>query len=587
MNQLDFRDLNQPNNPSDFQRHLLTKLALTQKGRVEDYANIISELSPPPDITTIGQLGEFKTTKVGVIGGGLAGMATAFELRKLGFDITIFEAQEDRIGGRIYTYYFDRERTLYGEFGAMRMPVSHETLWHYINLFKLDTRPFIQNNENAFVYLKNIRVRNDPTGMNVMENIYPKYSMNPWERLTAWQQLVYYGFESPILEADPQIRSEILQVKACYNVFTLFWDWISNRKMLEKKGLSSGAIDLLKNFTPLAGQNLYNSFIDYVQELYSVDLSFLYEIPGGMIKLPLAFYNSLNSQYPQKQYPGIDPNSLGRVTWKRGSRVEGVYLNEDGSRVTLAFKNKNSFGRKLEQFDYVVCAVPFSTLRTIEIQPMFSNLKMQAIREVNYINAQKTLLLCNKRFWEEGGPGTQIIGGCSITDQPISQIYYPSDHAEHCVKNWVNIFKNNPSCNLHHENYKSKNLFKEPGVLLASYNFNLEAIRLSNMNDQDRFIEIKREVERVHGLSKGYLDSIAVGFKTLDWDSEEWFRGALCYYTPEQKRLFSYSVAAPEYDNKVFFAGEHVSGKHRWMQGSLKSGMDAANLLAMACKRRE
>jgi monoamine oxidase len=50
--------------------------------------------------------------------------------------------------------------------------------------------------------------------------------------------------------------------------------------------------------------------------------------------------------------------------------------------------------------------------------------------------------------------------------------------------------------------------------------------------------------------------------------------------TPEQKRLFSYACTQPEYDGRVFFAGEHISAKHRWMQGALKSGMEAANALA-------
>lgn len=37
-----------------------------------------------------------------VIGGGMAGMAAAYELRKAGFDVTVFESR-DRVGGRIWT----------------------------------------------------------------------------------------------------------------------------------------------------------------------------------------------------------------------------------------------------------------------------------------------------------------------------------------------------------------------------------------------------------------------------------------------------------------------------------------------------
>jgi len=376
-------------------------------------------------------------------------------------------------------------------------------------------------------------------------------------------------------------------VKPFYHPKTLYWDANNIRQILEGRGLSQGAINLLKNFFPLAGQNLYESYIDYVQELYSADLSYLYEIPGGIARLPAAFYNSTICRYPAKDYPAITPNALGRVTWKTGTRAEGIYLNSDGKAVILGYGNKENPGRLYEQFDYVVCAIPFSTLRTIDIQPLFSSLKMQAIREVNYINAQKTFVLFSKRFWEEGGPGVQIVGGASYTDLPVTQIYYPSDHAQYCVKKWTNIPGSTPSTNLYYGRNINSSLSKEPGVLLASYSFNIEATRLANMPCDLRFEEIKRELEMVHGLPKGYLDPIAIAYKTVNWDDEEWFRGALCFYSPEQKRLFSCAAATPEYNNRVFFAGEHISAKHRWMQGSLKSGMEAANALALACKLQQ
>ncbi len=568
----------QPDNPDDATRHYLIRLALSQKGRLEDYPFILRELAPPPDITTIISPGTLKDRRVGIIGGGLAGMAAAFELRKLGMDITIYDAEE-RIGGRVYTWYFDKEKRFYGEFGPMRMPVAHETLWHYINLFKLNTRPFIQNNSNGFIYLQNVRVRNDPDGRNVMAYIYPKYELSPWESQTPWQRLLYQAYEDPLLKASPYVRSEILKVLPEYDPQTLFWDATSNRKMQEYQSLSQGAIALLANFAPLAGQNLSNSYIDYVQELYSADLSYLYEIPGGLVKLPLAFYHSFQSQNGIREYGDLLPDELGTVRFFRGCRVEGITMGANG-KVVLAYRHKKNPGIKTEAFDYVVCAIPFSTLRTIDIKPLFSNLKMQAIREVYYINSQKTLLLCKRRFWEEGGESEQIIGGASITDLPISQIYYPSDHAAQSTRKWYNRYGMEPCCHAYFHDKKDDSLAKEPGVILASYNFGQTATRLANMTDEARFKEVTQNIEMVHGLPPGYVESIAAGLKTVNWSDEPWFRGALCYYTPEQKRLFSYACTQPEYDGRVFFAGEHISAKHRWMQGALKSGMEAANALA-------
>lgn len=152
----------QPDNPTNNDRYYLARLAFEQRKRPEDFENVMRLMAPPPDIRNLGYPGQFKGVRVGVIGAGLAGLSAAFELRKLGFDITIFEAMEDRVGGRVYTYYFDEAKMLYGELGPMRIPVTHETTWHYINLFKLPTRPFIQVNENAIIYIRGARARNDP-----------------------------------------------------------------------------------------------------------------------------------------------------------------------------------------------------------------------------------------------------------------------------------------------------------------------------------------------------------------------------------------------------------------------------------------
>lgn len=577
----------QPGNPTDEQRHRLTRYALLQKGRPEDFEYIRELTSPPQDITRIIRPGELRGLKIGVMGAGLAGLASAFELRKTGADITVFEAEEKRIGGRVYTYYFDQSKLLYGELGSMRIPVSHETVWHYINLFKLATRPFVQTNENALIYLKNTRVRNDAEGKNVMKYIYPRYCLAEWEKRTPWQQLAYYGLESPLLPANPEQRSELLQVKPYYNAFHVYWDWQSNRKIMESLGLSQGAINLISSLSPLAGQNLYNSYIDIAQANYPANLSFLYEIPGGTSILPYAIYHSLVHPNPTKDYPGMPSHCLGKVTVKTGNWITGIHRDQNTGKVLLVYNNSKAAGSLCEVFDYVICAIPFSTLRTIDINPLFSDLKMQAIREVNYIASQKTILLCNRRFWEEGGPGEQIIGGGSYTDLPITTLWYPSDHAGYCAKQTQCMLQSFPYSKLTLPQADQKTLTREPGVLIASYNYGLDAVRLANLTPELRLNEIKREVEEVHGLPEGYLDGVVVGFKTMDWNGYLWSRGALPFYTPEQKRLFSYGMALPEYDNRVFMAGDHISAVHRWMQGALQSGMIAANQLATEYMKRE
>ncbi|GAA0079297.1 FAD-dependent oxidoreductase [Clostridium sp. CTA-5] len=547
----------QPSNPSNEERHILLKTALKEVNRIDDFDSIVSSLSPPKDITTIASPKDCKEVKVGIIGGGLAGLSSAFELRKLGFDITIFEMQQNRIGGRVYTHYFDKNKNLYGELGAMRIPISHESTWHYIDLFKLQTIPFIQTNENAFIYIRNKRVRNDPKGKNVMKEIYPEFNLTPEEKVTPWQKLIDYALTDNLLKINPSIRKELLHIKKQYPVLIESLDSLSIRDELKKMNLSEGAIELISCLIPFLGAFYNNSYLENLQEDYSLDSAYRYQIVGGSIKLPLAFYNSLNSKNP-KEYSNIEENNLGKVTFKNGTTVTGIF--NDNNKIIIEYRCKNSFKKFNKTFDYVICTIPFSSLRNVNIYPMFSPEKMQAIKEVNYSSSQKTLFLCNKRFWEKGNDNEKILGGGSSTDLSIESIWYPS----YDIKNY--------------------DKYNDFGVLLSSYNLGQDALRLGHLDDNTRFETIKEQVEMVHGLPNKYLDTIVTEFKTITWDKEEGFLGAFCYFMPNQHTLFSYVMSKPEYNNKVYFAGEHASSKHGWMQGALNSGMKSANLIAKYCK---
>ena len=80
------------------------------------------------------------------------------------------------------------------------------------------------------------------------------------------------------------------------------------------------------------------------------------------------------------------------------------------------------------------------------------------------------------------------------------------------------------------------------------------------------------------------MDTVVSGYKTVQWDSEQLFRGAFALNLPEQKNTFSYNILLPEYNGRVFFAGEHVSATHAWMQGALFSGKLTSNMLAYNSK---
>src|ERR1700722_13011967 len=82
--------------------------------------------------------------KVVVLGGGIGGLVSAYELRKLGYDVTVLEARE-RAGGRVWAgrkgdkveFVDGTTQTIgwaegnYQNIGAGRLPSTHWTILQY------------------------------------------------------------------------------------------------------------------------------------------------------------------------------------------------------------------------------------------------------------------------------------------------------------------------------------------------------------------------------------------------------------------------------------------------------------------------
>jgi monoamine oxidase len=144
-------------------RHFIERAAkLTGSG----YSAMMAlNLIPASPARTLSLQGNGDGKRVLILGAGMAGLAAAYELGKLGYDCTVLEAR-NRPGGRIWTVRRGtREKELEGQeqtcrfdegqyfnAGAMRIPHHHESVIRYCRELGVPLESFNNTNEGAYYY---------------------------------------------------------------------------------------------------------------------------------------------------------------------------------------------------------------------------------------------------------------------------------------------------------------------------------------------------------------------------------------------------------------------------------------------------
>jgi monoamine oxidase len=292
------------------------------------------------------------------------------------------------------------------------------------------------------------------------------------------------------------------------------YDEYSLYEFLKSRGFSEGAIEFyaVMNFVE---SDLHNSFVEILREELGGAYVDMQTIAGGMDALPNAFYRELEDVV------------------RFGAEVKAIEQDEAGVRLHCRVgPDRVSFSG-----DYAICTVPFSVLRPIEHR--FSPEKERAIRQLNYHASTKILFQVRERIWEQND-GIHD-GGASVTDLPVRRLNYPPSDSQ-----------------------------TSRGVLLASYSWGQDALQWGAMDEETRIEEALDDVEQIH---PGIRDVFEVGASHA-WYGDRWARGAFALFAPEQQTQLQQAILQPE--GRVYFAGEHCSLYHAWIQGSLESGIRAA-----------
>ncbi len=293
------------------------------------------------------------------------------------------------------------------------------------------------------------------------------------------------------------------------------YDQYSLREFLVYKGFSEGAIEMygVLNFVE---SDMNNAVIEELREDLGKAFVDMQEVVGGMDRLPNAFYAQLSNRI------------------RFGAEVKAI--DQDPDSVTIHYKTES--GRFSVSGDYAICAIPFSVLRNVDVVKPFSREKQRAIRQLNYSASTKILFQVAERVWEADDG---IFGGATVTDLPIRRLNYPTP---------------DPTT--------------PRGVLLASYTWSQDAARWGAMDEETRLEEALEDVAQIHPRVR---DVYEVGASHA-WYNDRWASGAFALFAPDQQTELQADIVQPE--GRVYFAGEHCSLHHAWIQGALESGIRAA-----------
>ncbi|MFJ8439320.1 flavin monoamine oxidase family protein [Kitasatospora griseola] len=473
--------------------------------------------------------------RVVVIGAGIAGLVCAYELQRRGFDVAVYE-RGNRPGGRIRTHRF--WDGTHADLGAMRIPANHHCVLHYVNRFRLATRPFVNANPQAYYHLRGSKVR-----VREVASLFPAFALRPDERhppsalldrilAPVWQALTV---EQQRRALDGRWDDPALERAASVSL----WQYVHEH-------LSQDAWDLFGHASGLAHYE-QSSLLEVLVDYFGLFHRGQVELADGMDALVHSFVRELR--------PG---------TLRLSTRIDELTLRADGVRV----RGRRIGGRLDESADFVVCCIPAPALDQIAVTPGLPHAQRHAVRGISYASSAKTVLHVTHRRWEiEDG----IHGGGSFTDLPIQQCWYPSDNAVR-TDGGVN------GSGTPRWDARDRLRSTEPAALLGAYLWGANARRFAALDQADREALVLECLEKLHPGITGDVDDIV----HCNWDVQTGMGGgAFAHLTPGEHTRYLSVLGAPHpaHRPRIFFAGEHLSGAHAWCQGAAQSALGAVGAL--------
>lgn len=446
------------------------------------------------------------THDVVVIGAGLAGLRAAERLEQRGLDVLVLEAQQ-RVGGRIHSM---RQLGDNAEAGGTYIGAGYRRIIataerHGIDL--IDVTPLLEffREQDLVLGEEIIRQSEWPTHP---RNVLPEAdrTLPPWQyhRVVTMRD---NPLGSPEDWTDPKFASLDVSMH----------EWLAGL------GLSDDAIEIAYGINTSFGRDardvsallmLFRGAFSKRQRAKIRADVLGYTAERGVQRIPEAMAAALRREV-----------ALGRA-------VTGIETRGDGVRVVC------ERGRAIDT-KAVVCAVPFSVLRKLAIEPRIEGPQAEAIGKLPSQSLTQVFLSVKSPFWEMDGyaaslftdSGAGMVAAARKADDPATVTHLTA---------WV----------------------------MGRHAFALDAL-----DDADVGRRVIAEIERIRPAARGQLELIAVSA----WGRDPYSLGAWAYFHPGQVTRVAAGMGRPH--GRIFFCGEHLARADRGMEGAMESAERAVDAL--------
>jgi monoamine oxidase len=471
-----------------------------------------------------------------ILGAGIAGLVSAYELQRAGYRVTILEAR-DRIGGRSWTIRGgdrivqtgrpDQVATfdpgLYFNSGPARLPSTHRVILGYSRKFGVPLETFVNVNRNA--------------GWDFGGKVNPERRMVNDMRGHLGELLAKAIDQRALDQQVPKGELEIIRQ------FLAFY------AQLDDKG----------KYTPGGSSGYSVEGGGYAQAPVALQpLAFAELLPSRAIALPYAFEHIWDMQATMLQPVG----GMDRIAHAFYNRVKPAVrlrapisaIRRVGDRVRI----EHGPGKQITEADYCICTIPLPGLARIPAD--FSPAKKAAIAGAPpYLHSVK-LGFEAPRFWEDDN----IFGGLAWTDRANENVIYPSN-----------------------------NFGAAKGIVVGAY-----CAGWTRQENPDAFAALPHE-ERIR-ISRDSLEALHPGKShllgkgvTVAWGLTPYSEGVGALWPDFDPRpggggagrgpLYA-ELLKPE--GPIVFAGEHLSYQPTWQEGAAVSAHEALKLVEAMAKER-